>query len=278
MNKQSLVGIGKQSLVAGVIGLSLAVSVQAGVPLNGLQGNGGVAFNPLAYPSGQNKEEKSESPLSKPQFGTWYVNLSDVNVDWTAIGVSETIYDRLELSYGYEVVAPKGENIKKQDIGAKALLVPENAGGTAFVPAVSVGSIYKTTDNVAAGSDDSAFDFYGVATKLITQTPAPVLLSGGILSTKEQVTGVFGYNKDSDITFFGNIDVIPLSFLAVGFEYKQGARYTTFKNANYWDAHLAYFANKNLTLVAAYVNAGDYQSKTTTGLGDGVVLSAQYAF
>lgn len=278
MNKQSLVGIGKRSLVAGVIGLSLAVSAQAGVPLNGLQGNGGVAFNPLAYPSGQNKEAKSDSPLSKPQFGAWYVNLSDVNVDWTAIGVSETIYDRLELSYGYEVVAPKGENIKKSNIGAKLLVVPENAGGKAYIPAIAFGSIRKSTDNVAEGSDDSAFDFYGVATKLITQLPVPVLISGGLLSTKEQVTGVFGYNKDSDLTVFGNIDVIPLSFLAVGFEYKQGAEFDTFKNASYWDAHLAYFANKNLTLVGAYVNAGDEKSTTTTGLGDGLVLSAQYAF
>ena len=80
-------------------------------------------------------------------------------------------------------------------------------------------------------------------------------------------------------TDFGNVAIIPVSFLATGFEYKEGARFSNgFKNANYWDAHLAYFANKNLTLVAAYVNAGDYQSKTTTGLGDGVVLSAQYAF
>ena len=278
MKKQSLIEVGKRNLVAGIIGLSLAYSAQAGVPLNNLQGAGGVAFNPLAYPSGQNKDEKSDSPLSKPQFGAWYVNLSDVNVDWTAIGVSETLFDRLELSYGYEVVAPKGENIKKSNIGAKLLVVPENAGGKAYIPAIAFGSIRKSTDNVAEGSDDSAFDFYGVATKLITQLPVPVLLSGGILSTKEQVTGVFGYNKDSDITFFGNIDVIPLSFLAVGLEYKQGAEYDTFKNASYWDAHLAYFANKNLTLVGAYVNAGDSKSKTTTGLGDGLVLSAQYAF
>ncbi len=278
MRKQILVGFEIRILVVGVIGLVLAFSAQAGVPLNNLQGVGGVAFNPLAYPSGQNKGEKEDGSLSKPQFGAWYVNLSDVNVDWTAIGVSETLFDRLELSYGYEVVAPKGDNIKKSNVGAKLLVVPENAGGKAFIPAIAVGSIRKSTDNVAEGSDDSAFDFYGVATKLITQLPAPVLLSGGILSTKEQVTGVFGYNKDSDITFFGNIDLIPLSFLAVGLEYKQGAEYDTFKNASYWDAHLAYFANKNLTLVGAYVNAGDEASKSKTGLGDGVVLSAQYAF
>lgn len=272
--KKSVVGMAVVGLFA-VVG-----AVQAGVPLNNLEGAGGVAFNPLAYPSGQNKDPKQtgQEILSKPQFGSWYVNLSDVDVDWTALGVSETFFGRVELSYGYEVVAPKGANIKKNDIGAKALLVPENAGGSPFVPAVAVGTLYKTTDNVAAGSDDGAFDFYGVATKLITQTPAPVLLSAGVLSTKEQVTGVFGYNKDSDVTFFGNVDVIPLSFLAVGLEYKEGARYDSFKNANYWDAHAAYFASPNLTLVAAYVNAGDYKSKTTTGLGDGVVLSAQYAF
>ncbi|MEI6148480.1 MAG: DUF3034 family protein [bacterium] len=269
-----------RGFAAGIVATVLVATAQAGVPLNSLQGAGGVAFNPLAYPSGQNKDPKQaeQSVLSKPQFGAWYVNLSDVDVDWTAIGVSETLFDRLEMSYGYEVVAPPAENIKKQNLGAKLLLVPENAGGTAFVPAVSVGTIWKSTDNVAAGSDDSAYDFYGVATKLITQLPRPVLISGGVLSTKEQVTGVFGYNADRDTTFFGNIDVIPLSYLAVGLEYKQGAKYSSFKNASYWDAHAAWFANPNLTLVAAYVSAGDETSKSEVGLGDGVVLSAQYAF
>ncbi len=261
-----------------MLGASLITSAGAGVPLNSLQGAGGVAFNPLAYPAGTNPDPKSANPFGKPQFGVWYVNLGDVDVDWTALGTAVSIYNRLELSYGREIVAPTGENIKKSDIGAKLLLVPENAGGNAFVPALSVGSIWKTTDNVAAGSDDSAFDFYAVATKLITQLPKPVLLSGGVLSSKEQVTGVFGYNHDWDTTVFGNVDVIPLSFLALGVEYKQGSSYSGFKNADYWDAHVAWFANPNLTLVGAYVNAGDEKSASKVGLGDGYVLSAQYAF
>lgn len=281
MNKRGIQGLSKVGgVVAGIVGLVLGYSVQAGVPLNNLQGAGGVAFNPLAYPSGQNKDpqHKGGEPFSKPQFGGWYVNLGDVNVDWTAVGVSETLFDRFEVSYGYEVIAPKGENIKKSNVGAKLNLIRENQGGNNFVPAVSVGTLWKTTDNVAPGSDDSGYDFYGVATKLITQLPRPVLISGGVLSTREQVTGVFGYNADRDTTVFGNVDVIPLSFLAVGFEYKQGAEYGSFKNASYWDLHAAWFANANLTLVAAYVNAGDETSKSTVGLGDGVVLSAQYAF
>jgi hypothetical protein len=98
------------------------------------------------------------------------------------------------------------------------------------------------------------------------------LLSGGVLSTKGKTTGVFGYDKDRRATGFGNIDVIlPLNLIA-GFEYKQGAHYKDWKDANYWDAHLAWTPNKNLTLILAYVDAGDHKSTKVTGLGNGVVL------
>ena len=264
-------------VVKGVV-LFAGLVASAGVPLNNLQGVGGVAFNPLAYPAGQNKADGTVGPLSRPQFGAWYTHLGQADVDWTAIGAAETLFERIEVSYGYELIAPAGENIDKSNVGGKVLLIPENAGGKNFVPAVSVGTIWKTASNVAMGSDDSGVDVYGVATKLIAQLPVPVLLSGGVLSTKEQVTGVFGFNSDCDITGFGNIDVIPVSSLSVGFEYKQGAKFDSFENASYWDAHLAYFASKNLTLVGAYVNAGDKDSTDKVGLGDGLVLSAQYAF
>jgi len=253
----------------------------SGVPLNNLEGVGGVAFNPLAYPAGQNKDAAATNTLdnivSKPQFGVWYVNLSDVHVDWTAIGAALTLFERLELSYGYEVIAPTGHNIKKSNVGAKLLLLPENIGGYKFIPAVSAGAIWKYT-TPTANADSSGSDYYIVATKLVTELPLPVLLSAGALSTKGRATGVFGYDDDRDITGFANVDVLPLSNVAVGVEYKQGAHFSDFKNADYWDAHVAWLANKNLSLVGAYVNAGDEESTTTAGLGNGVVLSAQYAF
>lgn len=65
----------------------------------------------------------------------------------------------------------------------------------------------------------------------------------------------------------------------MGAEYKQGARFENgFKNANYWDAHVAFFAGPNLTLIGAYVYTGSEKSVSRVGLGDGFVLSAQYAF
>lgn len=258
--------------------LVLLQGALGGVPFNNLQGVGGAAFNPLAYPAGQNAGPDSAGPLSQPQFGAWYVNLGDVDVDWTAFGVAETLFNRLELSYGYELIAPAGENVKKSNVGAKLNLIPENWGGKNFVPAVSAGAIWKSTSETAEGTDDDAFDFYVVATKLIAQLPRPVLVSAGVLNTKEQVTGVFGYNDGSDTTFFANVDVLPTSFLALGAEFKQGAEYSDFQNESYYNLHAAWFASPHLTLIAAYVNAGDEKSATKTGLGDGAVLSAQYAF
>jgi hypothetical protein len=280
----------KLAIVGGAV-VWLAQAALAGVPLNNLEGVGGVAFNPLAYVSGQNAAASSTNALSdvisKPQFGIWDVRLGKADVDWSALGASFTILNRVELSYGYETIAIgdffKGgplQPIHKENVGAKVNLIPENWGGYAFVPAVSVGGIWKHTDEVIVGPHDQSVDYYAVATKLVTQTPLPLLLSAGALSSQEQVTGAAGFDSERKVTGFANADVIlPLS-IAVGIEYKQGEKYSDFQNANYWDAHLAWLANKNLTLVAAYVNTGDYKVGDVKpfGLGEGVVLSAQYAF
>ena len=279
---KNIQGYAVRAVVGGLL-LLLGQRAGAGVPFNNLEGAGGAAFNPLAYPAGQNADAKDPAPLadvvSKPQFGAWYVSLSDVNVDWTAIGTAFTVAERLELSYGYEVIAPPAKNIRKDDVGAKLLLVREGAGGQGWVPAVSVGTIWKNTSGVAADLDGQGLDYYAVASKLIAQSlGVPVLLSGGVRNTHGRVTGVFGYDHDGDTTLFGNVDVIPLPKLALGVEYEQGADFGKFKNADYWDAHAAFLASANLTLIGAYVNAGDSGSSSKVGLGDGLVLSAQYAF
>ena len=274
--------------------LAAALPTLAGVPLNNLEGVGGVAFNPLAYTAGQNADKDSatngfESLFSKPQAGAWYAHLGKDNINWGTFGVADTIANRLEVSYGYELIRlgpqaalaqPDDKDISKHNLGAKLLAIRENEGGYNFIPAVAVGSIWKTTDYNVVGPNRAGFDYYAVATKLITQTPLPVLVSGGLLDTDEEVTGVLGHNKDHDLTWFGNIDVLPTAFLATGFEYKQGATFDNgVKNANYWDAHVAWFVNPHLTVVGAYAYTGhDYTDSNRIGLGGGVVLSAQYAF
>jgi hypothetical protein len=273
---------------------SLLVSgvAHAGAPFNNLEGVGGVAYNPLAYLGGSKASDPDKADLDKtgfgaitkyigkPQFANWYVNLSDVGVNWYSIGVSDTIADRLEVSYGFQNINQKdAKSHNKNNIGAKLLVVPENLNGLQFVPAISIGGIYKNTDNVLGGKTrHDGWDGYVVASKTITQLPLPVIVSGGVLLTNSYVTGVFGYDKQSKATGFANIDVVLPGNLVAGYEYKQGPDFNNFKNADYWDIHIAWLANKDLSLIAAYTYAGDHKSTKEVGLGSGLVLSAHYAF
>jgi len=205
-------------LLVSVVGWQFTVVSYAGVPLNNLEGVGGIAFNPLAYLVNAGSKWKKETPktetvekpeegskkaydgfgllskISKPQAGAWYVRLPQAHVDWTALGTAFSIGDRLEISYGWEAVAPHGAStIYKNNIGAKLLLIPENAGDHKFIPAVSIGNILKITDDVPSGTKSVGDDIYLVATKLIKETPLPVLVSGGLIATNSRTTGVFGY-------------------------------------------------------------------------------------
>jgi hypothetical protein len=277
MNKW-LVGV----LVGGIVVANGAIA-RGGVPLNNLEGVGGIAFNPLAYLGGNGTPEIKEKDggdqqhvFGLPQIGGWYVHLGKTDIDWTTFGVAEALFDRVEVSYGHEIIGiEKADTVYKDNVGAKLLLLKEGK----IVPAVSVGGVWKHTGfEVPAGVDQSGFDIYLAATKLIKELPRPVLLSGGLISTTGRTLGVLGFDDDRAEALFGNVDVLPFDFLALGFEYRQGAHFDDFKNADYWDAHVAWFVNKNLTLATAYVNAGDETSSSKVGLGDGFVLGAQYAF
>ena len=284
----------KNAFASAIVIGSAALSAQAGVPLNNLQGAGGIAFNPLAYTAGLPWDGEATSNLngivSAPQVGQWYVRLNEADIDWSSTSAALTFFDRLEVSGGYEFInAHKygDKSINKYNVGAKLRLLDENSFDTAFVPAVAVGAIYKYTDSRtvdALGLDDDGFDYYVVASKLVTQTPVPVLLSAGVLVSDEVVNGVVGHNH-YDTVFFGNVDVLPAENVAVGVEYKQGVDAGDgIRNHDYWDAHVAWFVTKKLTLVGAFAETGDkdkfYRKGSTKnlGVGSGFVLSVQYQF
>ncbi len=271
-----------------------ATALHAAVPLNNLQGAGGIAFNPLAYTAGLPWEYGGTTNLngivSAPQFGAWYVNLNDADINWYAGSAAITFFDRLEVSYGYGYINARkygDKSIETHNVGAKLRVLDENAFDQPWIPAVAVGGIYKHTDSKtvdALGLDNYGFDAYVVATKLITQTPVPVLVSGGVLYTDEVVNGVVGHN-DYDAVFFGNVDVLPAENVAIGLEYKQGARVGDgIRNHDYYDGHVAWFVTKKLTLVAAFAETGDKDkfyrrgSAKNLGVGSGLVLSVQYQF
>ena len=282
----------KNILAASVLSASAAY---AGVPLNNLQGVGGIAFNPLAYTAGQpwdgGETNVFNGIVSKPQVGGWYVNLSDSDINWFAIGTALTFAERLEVSYGYGFTdADKygDKSIDSNNLGAKLRILDENAFETQWVPAIAVGAVYKHTNTDLAsafGLDKDGFDYYAVASKLVKETPIPVLLSLGILCSDEVVNGVIGHGH-YDVSYFANIDVLPSENIAVGFEYKSGvdAETSGIRNHDYYDGHVAWFVTPQLTLVGAYAYTGDKDrfyrdgNPKNLGFGSGLVLSVQYQF
>ena len=279
-------------LAASVLSASAAY---AGVPLNNLQGVGGIAFNPLAYTAGQpwdgGETNVFNGIVSKPQVGGWYVNLSDSDINWFAIGTAITFAERLEVSYGYGFTDAKkygDKSIDSNNLGAKQRILDENAFETQWVPAIAVGAVYKHTNTDLAGAfglDKDGFDYYAVASKLVKETPIPVLLSLGILYSDEVVNGVIGHGH-YDVSYFANIDVLPSENIAVGFEYKSGvdAETSGIRNHDYYDGHVAWFVTPQLTLVGAYAYTGDKDrfyrdgNPKNLGFGSGLVLSVQYQF
>ena len=282
----------KNILAASVLSASAAY---AGVPLNNLQGVGGIAFNPLAYTAGQpwdgGETNVFNGIVSKPQVGGWYVNLSDADINWFAIGTAITFAERLEVSYGYGFTdADKygDKSIDSNNLGAKLRILDENAFDTQWVPAIAVGAVYKHTNTDLAsafGLDKDGFDYYAVASKLVKETPIPALLSLGILYSDEVVNGVIGHGH-YDVSYFANIDVLPSENIAVGFEYKSGvdAETSGIRNHDYYDGHVAWFVTPQLTLVGAYAYTGDKDrfyrdgNPKNLGFGSGLVLSVQYQF
>ena len=291
------------SLAAVVVGVGIHSAAYGGVPLNNLQGTGGIAFNPLAYTAGlpwdgsdggDSTNAVAHSALngkvSRPQIGAWYVNLNDAGINWWTTSAALSFFDHVELSAGYEFInAHKygDKSINKYNLGAKVKFLDEDAFDTSWVPALAVGGVYKYTDSrtvEALGLDDDGFDAYVVASKLVTQTPVPVLLSAGLLLSDEVVNGVVGHN-DYDVVAFGNIDILPAENIAIGFEYKQGVDAGDgIRNHDYYDAHVAWFVTKQLTLVAAFAETGDKDkfyrkgSAKNLGVGSGAVFSIQYQF
>ena len=278
MKKSTLI----RSFLAGVA-LASVGTVFGGVPLNSLDGAGGIAFNPLAYTSGLKLDDNGW--ITKPQLGAWYVKLQDSNIEWSSYSLSLSVLERVELSYAFNLVNAKDygdNNVEANTLGVKVNLLSENSFESNWVPAISVGAKYRHTDSNTTDLfelDHSGFSYYIVATKLITQLPYPVLVSAGVQRSDEVVYGVVGHNHYGT-GLFANIDVLPSENVAVGVEFQQGIKVGDgIENADYWNGHVAWFVTKQLTLVGAYVNTGDKDKGFgELGVGDGFVLSAQYQF
>lgn len=137
---------------------------------------------------------------------------------WNTVSITEGFAKRFEVGYtredhaagntaGLSPLWTDGINI----FHGKVNIVPENAGKTKWVPAISVGGIARTNDsnvfNGANGQTKTNGDVYVVATKVVTQfdKKVPVLLNAGVRGTNASLWGLGGNAPDFSARAFGAV-------------------------------------------------------------------------
>jgi len=169
--------------------------------------------------------------LGKPSVCYHFLAAGNVVGDWSTVSITEGIAKHFEVGYTSEIHAGSDSlangaygqpwEFDFHIVHGKANILPENFGKNPWVPAISVGAIYRFNDNLAGdGNNDSAInygnqtthnaDFYLVGTKVITQISkkVPVLISGGVRGTNAALWGLGGNAPNYSAKGFGAVALV----------------------------------------------------------------------
>lgn len=215
-----------------ISGLALAAWLLAGTTATaqslGYEGPTGVFVTPLASTAAS-----PANGFGKPVVAYHFLNGGQVIGNYSTISITEGVAKRFEFGYTAEVHAGGDDTTNAVNLSplwtgtmsivhGKLNVVPENAGKTKWVPAISVGAIGRFNDNnVGDGSNSAALhsalsitngtqttnnaDFYVVGTKVVTQwtKKVPWLLSAGVRGTNASLWGLGGNAPDYTARAFG---------------------------------------------------------------------------
>lgn len=261
----------------------------APLPLLTLDGVGGVVLTPIAYLINPGAEG---TQVGLPSFGLTYVNAGHKNVE--SFGVSETLFGRLEIGYNAsrfgtgtlqrDVLKYAGVDIARNDVWLHSVnlrynLLPENAFGTSFLPAITLGvhgkfndGINETNKNLGGLLSQIGYDRdYGVeftitATKAFFIYEHPLILSITGRASDASNLGYLGYSGDYEFSLEGNAVFGITDWLFFAFEYRQKRnQYSTVgvgghtligREGDWWTIGLAAILSKHATLTVGYGHLG----------------------
>jgi hypothetical protein len=224
-----------------------------------------------------------------------YVGTQDYAL--ASYGVAVGIADRVELSAAKQrfsgSLAPLNNLRIDQDIyGIKVKLagdlvydqdswMPQVAAGVMFKRNNGIGGLGAVTSVKQLGAkSESGIDYYLAATKLLLDQS--LLLNVTVRATKANQMGILGFGGDQGDRYQsmleGSVAYLLNRKLAIGAEYRMKPHNLAADHEkNYYDAFIAWFPSKNVSLTLAYVSLGDitvYNPKRQ----DGVYLSLQTGF
>ncbi len=215
--------------------LAFALLAVAALGLNaqslGYEGPTGVFVTPIAAVAAS-----PANNVGKPAISYHFLDVGPVGGVHSTFSVTEGFAKRFEVGYT-SVLHSTGNTavyspLWDYDYGivhGKVNVIAENAGKNPWVPAISVGAIYRFNDqfnqnltntltailfpipNVVPPTDKTSnADFYVVGTKVITQISkkVPILISGGVRGTNSVLWGLGGAAPNYEARGFGTFALV----------------------------------------------------------------------
>ena len=248
-----------------------------------VEGTGGGGLTPWALITGYGSRDSWGANAHATLLRTQDYSLQSA-------GVAVGLFDRVELSLATQELkgslAPLDRLSLRQDIfGVKVKL----AGDAVYdqdlaMPQIAVGAMVKRDKGVGGlgalgvskvtelgAKDDHGVDVYVSATKLLLAQS--LLLNGTLRATKANQMGLLGFGGDKGDSYAPQLEVSAAYLitrkLVAGLEYRMKPRNLGVDNEKaFYDAFVAWFPSKNVSVTAAYAVLGDitvFNPKTQRG-------------
>jgi len=237
-----------------------------------VEGAGGAGLVPWAVISGYGSENSYG-------FNAHVTQLNTQDYQLQTYGVALGICDKLELTLSKQALsgslAPLDKLKLSQDVvGVKLKLAGDLiADQDNWQPQIAMGAMYKRDQNVTGldalgvtqvnqlgAKSDQGTDYYLSATKLFLAQS--LLVNGTLRMTKANQMGLLGFGGDLHDHYQVMPEVSAAYLLnrklALGAEYRKKPNNLSIDHEKaYYDAFLAWFPNKNVSVTLAYVDIGD---------------------
>jgi hypothetical protein len=217
----------------------------APLPFHTIEGYGGGAITPMAYLVNPGAEG---NVFGKPAVALSVGNFGDKQL--SAITVTETLYDRIELGYGCDRLGlgdlpndvqhstqmdMESGDVWLHNFNMRFLLVKENSEVLNLpTPAITAGVHAKLNNGIAAINDNlggalstigyhsnAGVDFTLTMTKKLKIGERSLFLTGGLRESQGAQLGFLGFGDKYYTTFEGNIIYMPTDRIVLAYEFRQ---------------------------------------------------------
>lgn len=237
-----------------------------------VEGAGGGGLAPWALISGYGTRDSWGA-------NAHYTKLNTQDYSLDTYGMAVGIADRVELSLATQEfrgsLAPLNDLRLKQDIFGVKIKVAGDAvyDQDRLLPQIAIGAMIKRNKGVAGlgalgvtsvkqlgAKDENGVDYYVAATKLFLNHS--LLLNGTVRATKANQMGLLGFGGDKRDQYRAMLEVSAAYLitrkLVAGAEYRMKPSNLGVDNEKaYYDAFIAWFPTKNVSVTAAYAVLGD---------------------